>query len=106
MFILGGLCFISLGLINEILSWKTPLWLQMIIGAGIITLLEFIVGCIVNLWLGWNVWDYSDLPLNIMGQISLLFTFLWMIISLVGIVLDDYLKYWLLKKEKPRYKIF
>ena len=26
MFILGGICFIYLGLINEILSWNTPLW--------------------------------------------------------------------------------
>ena len=42
MFILGGVCFICLGLINEIISWKTPLWKQMAIGACIITVLEFI----------------------------------------------------------------
>ena len=67
MGVLGGICFIYLGLINEILSWETPLALQMLIGSTIITILEFITGCIVNLWLGWNVWDYSELPYNLLG---------------------------------------
>ena len=52
MFVLGGLCFIYLGLINEILHWETPLWQQILIGAVGITALEFLIGCIVNLWLG------------------------------------------------------
>ena len=53
MFFLGGLCFIALGTINEVIPWAMPLWQQMLIGAGIITGLEFATGCIVNLWLGW-----------------------------------------------------
>lgn len=28
MFVLGGLCFVMLGLINEVLEWDTPLWQQ------------------------------------------------------------------------------
>ena len=51
MFALGGICFVFLGLINEILPWQMPLWQQMIIGAIGITILEFVTGCIVNLWL-------------------------------------------------------
>ena len=51
MFILGGLCFIGLGLINEALPWSMPLWQQVIIGACIVTVLEFATGCVVNLWL-------------------------------------------------------
>lgn len=54
MFILGGLCFIYLGPFNEVLRWDTPLWQQILIGAVGITALEFLTGCIVNLWLGWN----------------------------------------------------
>lgn len=104
MFILGGICFITLGLINEILSWETPIWKQMIIGSLIITSLEFITGCIVNLWLGFNVWDYSNLPLNILGQVCLPFSILWCFISLIGIVLDDYIRYIFFNEEKPRYK--
>lgn len=106
MFILGGICFICLGLINEVLSWDTPLWKQMIIGGAIITVLEFITGCIVNLWLGWNVWDYSNTPLNILGQISVPSSIGWIFLSLVGIVLDDWLRYLLFHEDKPRYKLF
>ena len=69
MFALGGLCFLALGLINEVLSWDTPLWKQVLIGACLITGLEFLMGCIVNLWLDWDVWDYSAMPGNVLGQI-------------------------------------
>ena len=106
MGVLGGICFICLGLINELLSWKTPLVLQMLIGSTIITILEFIIGCIVNLWLGWNVWDYSNLPLNLLGQICLPFSILWYFISAIGIVIDDYIRYIYFDEERPRYKLF
>lgn len=106
MFILGGICFISLGLINIILSWDTLIWIQMLIGMIIILVLEFITGCIVNLWLGWNVWDYSNLPsyLNIMGQVCLPFAIVWYFISAIGIILDDYIRYWFFGEQKPVYK--
>ena len=104
MGVLGGICFICLGLINEILSWETPLVLQMLIGSTIITVLEFITGCIVNLWLGWNVWDYSELPYNLLGQISLFSSIGWIGLSLVGIVLDDFIRWKWFGEEKPRYK--
>ena len=106
MGMLGGICFICLGLINELLSWETPLVLQMFIGSTIITILEFITGCIVNLWLGWNVWDYSNLPLNLLGQICLPFSILWYFISAIGIVIDDYIRYIYFDEERPRYKLF
>ena len=106
MGVLGGICFICLGLINELLSWKTPLVLQMLIGSTIITILEFITGCIVNLWLNWNIWDYSDLPYNLLGQICLPFSILWYFISAIGIVIDDYIRYIYFDEERPRYKLF
>lgn len=103
MFILGGLCFVLIGGVNEYIPWEMPLWLQAGIGAVIITALEFICGCIVNLVLGWNVWDYSNTPLNILGQVCLPFAIIWFVIAHFGIVLDDYLRYWLFKEEKPHY---
>ena len=106
MGVLGGICFICLGLINEILSWETPLALQMLIGSIIITILEFITGCIVNIWLGWNIWDYSNLPLNLLGQICLPFSILWYFVSAIGIVIDDYIRYIYFDEERPRYKLF
>ena len=106
MGVLGGICFICLGLINELLSWETPLVLQMLIGGTIITILEFITGCIVNIWLGWNVWDYSNLPLNLLGQICLPFSILWYFVSAIGIIIDDYIRYIYFDEERPRYKLF
>lgn len=103
MFALGGLCFVCLGRINEVIPWNMPLWQQALIGTAIITGLEFITGCIVNLWLGWNVWDYSNVPFNVLGQICLPYILLWIPVSLAGIVSDDYLRHWLFKEEKPHY---
>lgn len=105
MFVLGGLCFVLLGRINEVIPWCMPLWEQILIGTMIITGLEFITGCIVNLWLDWNVWDYSNVPLNILGQICVPYIILWIPISLLAIVLDDYLRYLLYDEEKPHYCI-
>ena len=39
MFLLGGLCFVLCGLINEGVSWEMPLPLQMLISALMITAL-------------------------------------------------------------------
>ena len=104
MFLLGGICFIALGLINEVISWDMPLLLQMFIGGMIITVLEFITGCVVNLWLGWNVWDYSELPFNLWGQISLFSSIVWVGLSLVGIVLDDFIRWKFFGEDKPHYR--
>ena len=105
MFVLGGLCFIGLGLINEVLSWEMPLWRQILVGACLITVLEFLTGCVVNLWLGWGVWDYSNKPGNILGQICPQFFLLWLPVSLAGIVLDDWLRYWWFGEEWQHYRL-
>ena len=105
MFLLGAVCFILIGLVNEVFEWDTPLILQMFCGCAIITALEFVTGCIVNLWLGWDVWDYSRYKFNILGQISLHSSVGWYFLSLVGIFLNDWLRYKLFGEEKPHYKI-
>ena len=104
MLLLGGICGCLIGAINEFFSWETPFWKQCIIGAIIVTILEYITGLIVNVWLGWNVWDYSNLPFSLHGQINLFFSIAWIFLSAVAIVLDDWLRYWLFKEEKPHYK--
>lgn len=103
MVIVGGLCFWLIGLINEVFPWEMPFWKQCIIGAAIVTAVEFLSGCIINLGLGWNVWDYSNIPFNILGQICLPFSLIWILISAVAIVIDDHLRYWIYGEEKPHY---
>lgn len=105
MFILGGICFYYIGLINEEFTWEMSLIKQMLIGAIVITMLELLFGMLVNGVYNLNVWDYSNMPFNFLGQICLPYSILWFFISLPAIVLDDYLRYWLFKEEKPHYRL-
>ncbi len=103
MAVLGGICFVLIGGINELFPWEMSLLLQALIGAVVITALEFVAGCILNLWLGLEIWNYSALPLNLLGQICLPFSLLWIIASAGAIVLDDWLRYWLFGEQRPKY---
>lgn len=105
MFLLGGICFVGMGQINEVIPWCMPLWQQILIGTAIITGLEFLTGCIVNLLFGWNVWDYSGMPMNVMGQICVPYILLWIPVSVAAIITDDYLRYYLFLEERPHYNI-
>ena len=105
MFLLGGICFIYLGLINEVFPWEMPMWRQVMTGAVGIIVLEFLTGCVVNLLLGWNVWDYSGMPGNILGQVCPQYFVLWLPVSLAGILLDDWIRYQHFGEEQPRYNV-
>lgn len=93
MLVLAAVVFIVIGAMNEVWSWQTSLALQVVTGTALATALEFITGCIVNLWLGWDVWDYSDMSGNLMGQICPQYTLLWAVLVLVAILLDDYIRW-------------
>ena len=54
---------------------------ECIIGALIITAIELILGIWFNIILHENVWDYSNVPLNFMGQICLPFSAIWLVLS-------------------------
>ncbi|MCC8042122.1 MAG: putative ABC transporter permease [Oscillospiraceae bacterium] len=80
MTLTGGLCL----LIMYIHFGRHPnegLLTKCLFGMIVITSLEFIVGCIVNLLLGWNVWDYSNMHMNLLGQICLAFSSAWFLLG-------------------------
>lgn len=105
MFILGGICFLFAGIQNEYIEWEYPLWRQVLNVDVFVIISEFITGCIVNLYFHWNVWDYSNLPFNILGQSCPQFALLFMPICLFAIVLDDYVRYFIFHEDKPHYKL-
>lgn len=105
MFITGGAAFLLMGGINSYFDRNMPLIKQMLFSAVIITLLEFISGVIVNIGLNLHVWDYSHIPFNFMGQICPRFFFIWFILSLVGIILDDFFRYRMFGEKMPRYGV-
>lgn len=104
MFLLGGICFLYAGVQNEYTPWDRPLALQAVQVAVFITIMEFITGCLVNIALGWDVWDYSGIPGNLLGQVCVPFSLLWVPVGTAAIVLDDYLRYWLFREDKPKYR--
>lgn len=59
-----------------------PLLVRCLFGTLGITLVELGIGCVVNLWWGLEVWDYSDLPFNLFGQICPAFSALWFFLCL------------------------
>lgn len=81
----GGLCFLSFSKIAE--NRKHRLWHKCILGSLAVTSIEFIFGLIFNILLKKDVWDYSDKPLNLFGQVCLLFSVLWGLLAVVGIPL-------------------
>ena len=105
MAILGGLCYMEIGYINEYIPWEVPLYKQALLGAVIVTINEFICGCIVNLWLGWEVWDYSDLPFQLFGQICLPFAIVFSGLCAIGIILSGYIAWGIYGEEKPKYHV-
>lgn len=81
MALCGGLCVCLIFLANRKLADR-PLLLRALAGAAIITAVEFVTGCIVNLWLGWGIWNYSHLPLNLLGQITPVFSAVWFLLCI------------------------
>lgn len=81
MGIAGGVCLVGLYALHCRMG-HSSLVLQAAAGAALITVVEFCVGCVVNLLLGWNVWDYSGWRFHLLGQICLVFCLLWFVLSL------------------------
>lgn len=90
MFFLGGMCFVITDIINKNITGRKMLPLKLIICSLSITVLEFITGYILNIKLDLNVWDYYDMPYNLMGQICLPYMILWVAISFICIWVNSY----------------
>lgn len=80
MLVTGGICFAGLYAIDK--HCRRSLLFRALCGAALITAAEFVAGCICNIWLGWDVWDYSRFSMNLMGQICLQFSVLWGLLSI------------------------
>ena len=89
MFLAGGLCFLLIGHLGQV-EPKLPVLLRAVVGAGIVTMVELGAGLVFNR--NYTVWDYRAQPGNLWGQICPMFTILWIPVSLMAIVLYDYLE--------------
>ena len=91
---IGGLCGLLIGRINQIPAfYRRAMWLQCLAGAAAILAVEFASGCVVNLWWGWGIWDYSHIWGNAFGQICLPFAAIWYLLTPTAIWLEDALRW-------------
>lgn len=104
MGILGGICLILIGILNEIFK-DLPLLYQGFMGSLIITILEYYSGVLLNIKLGLDIWNYSHIPWNVDGQVCLPYSILWIFVGIFAVILDDSVRYLLFNEEKKKYKL-
>ena len=105
MFALGGVCMAFFAFQGKAMHWCEPMWIQIIRCTIFVTACEFITGLIVNKWFHLGVWDYSNQPFHLFGQICLPFAILFSGLCAVGIPLSGYLLHWIFDEEKPKYRV-
>lgn len=88
MTVVGGFCFLILYIINNRMT-RCRLLTRCLIGAGIITTVEFAAGVVVNILFGLNVWDYSGMSFNILGQVCLFFSCMWFLLCIPAFLLSS-----------------
>lgn len=100
MGLLGGMSMAVIHLSNDSRRDGMNYFWQLAIVALFITSIEFVAGEILNVWLGMNIWDYSEVPMNFDGQICLPFAGIWIVLSSVGIALDDLMRWKMFSEDK------
>ena len=81
MMLTGGACVLTIYYINTEFP-QASLLLRSLAGTFVIVLFEFAVGLVVNTWFDWGIWDYSNVPGNILGLICPPFSIAWFLLSL------------------------
>ncbi len=92
MGIVGGICFTLIYSFENHIA-KTNLFQRALISALTITFIEFFAGIIVNRIFNLNVWDYSTMKFNFMGQISLIYSILWYFLCIPSHLLSRILRH-------------
>lgn len=100
MGLLGGLAMLLIHRMNGRERTLVKVLFRSLLSAVFITVCELITGELLNVRMGLGIWDYSDLPINFHGQICLLFSCIWFALSAIGSLLDDLLRYFILRERR------
>lgn len=97
MFLCGGTALVILDMIwirlkRSRIKKYAKIFIIMFAGTNVITLLEYITGLIVNIKYGLEVWNYSELKYNYRGQICLMYSVIWALMSIVCVMISDFLR--------------
>ncbi len=102
MFLLGGLCLVFCTKQGQWTHWMDPLWKQILRCMVFITSCEFMTGILVNKIFQWQIWDYSRMPGQLLGQICVPFSLIFGCLSLFGSYFGGFLSYFLYREERPK----
>lgn len=98
MLLAGGISTLILALICIKLK-DEKFFYKVVLGSLGITAVELVFGLIFNIGLKMNIWDYSNLKFNFLGQICILFTVIWGFICVAAIPIVEQLIYALQKQN-------
>ena len=101
MFMVGGTVFLFCTYQAVEMQWSEPMWIQVIRATIFAAALEFVSGIILNKYFHLSIWDYSDQPLQLWGQICLPFTILFSGLIVVAIPLGGMLLHKIFREKKP-----
>lgn len=90
---LGGTALCMIHLLNsKEKNSVADLLTNAVVSAFFITSCELLTGEILNRAMGMDIWDYADLPYNFDGQICVMFSIIWFILSIFGILSDELIR--------------
>jgi uncharacterized membrane protein len=96
----------TLAIINDI-PWfyNKKMLIQTILGGLCLIIIEFISGVILNIYFKLNVWSYENDFCNLLGQIKLSTSIVWILAVPFFIFVIDFVDYALYREEKLRYGV-
>ncbi len=100
MGLLGGMAMLLIHALNGRERTLVKVLSRSLVSAAFITLCELLTGELLNVRMGLCIWDYSELPMNLDGQICPLFTGIWFALSAVGSLLDDLIRFFILREKR------
>lgn len=91
MILLGGTVF-SLLYFLDMVTEKRNYVLKCFAGSAIISSMEFLCGYIVNVRLNMQVWDYSGIKYNVMGQVCPKYAAVWFMLCVPAFALSSFIR--------------
>ena len=92
MGVLGGASMLVIHILNGERKNGVKMWAVLAVSAAFITSIEFLAGEYLNRYLGMGIWSYEEVPMNFDGQICLPFAFLWLGLSYIGVLADNFIR--------------
>lgn len=92
MTIAGGVCMVLVHFVSDAVGRRRGMKafiLKCLISTIAITAVELAFGVVFNLVLKMDIWDYSDKPGNILGQICPAYCGAWLMLSAAALKLSD-----------------